>query len=135
MSLIKHFFAAESPPAQFYRGRGISIAFLDTGISPVEDFILPRNRIIAFRDLVNGKKEPYDDNGHGTHVTGTKPIQEAKTIIRKAPLYSDALTGAQFFEPCIFATQAYESIKDHSDSQAIGMVFYYFLWFSPLYIR
>ena len=49
--------------------KGLSIAFLDTGISPVADFVLPENRIIAFRDLVNGKKEPYDDNGHGTHVT------------------------------------------------------------------
>lgn len=51
-----------------YAGRGISIAILDTGISPTEDFILPENRIVAFRDLVNGKKRPYDDNGHGTHV-------------------------------------------------------------------
>lgn len=33
------------------------------------------------------------------------------------------------------APQAYESIKDHSDSQAIGMVFYCFLWFSTLKSR
>ena len=47
----------------------IAIAFLDTGISPVADFTQPENRIIAFLDLVNGKTKPYDDNGHGTHVT------------------------------------------------------------------
>ena len=47
----------------------LSIAFLDTGISPVADFTQPENRIIAFLDLVNGKTKPYDDNGHGTHVT------------------------------------------------------------------
>lgn len=47
----------------------IAIAFLDTGVSPVADFIQPENRIIAFLDLVNGKTKPYDDNGHGTHVT------------------------------------------------------------------
>lgn len=51
-------------------GRGIGIAILDTGISPVEDFTQPTNRIVAFRDFVNGKKEAYDDNGHGTHVAG-----------------------------------------------------------------
>lgn len=56
--------------AEDYRGRGISIAFLDTGISPLADFIQPQNRILAFLDLVNGKSTPYDDNGHGTHVTG-----------------------------------------------------------------
>lgn len=64
------FFAAETPLAEPCSGRGISIAILDTGISPVADFIEPKNRIAAFLDLVNGKTEPYDDNGHGTHLTG-----------------------------------------------------------------
>ena len=66
MFLKQRFFTAEktTPP--------ISIAFLDTGISPVADFICPNNRIIAFLDLVNNRTEPYDDNGHGTHVTGVK---------------------------------------------------------------
>lgn len=70
MSLMKHLFSAELSASA--GKRRLSIAFLDTGISPVEDFILPENRIVAFRDLINGKREPYDDNGHGTHVTGTE---------------------------------------------------------------
>lgn len=53
-------------------GRGVCIAILDTGVAPVEDFITPRNRIVAFKDMVNGKKEAYDDNGHGTHVGGLR---------------------------------------------------------------
>ncbi|HBT50053.1 MAG: Subtilisin-like serine protease [Caldanaerobacter subterraneus] len=53
-----------------YTGKGITIAFLDTGIYPHPDFTKPKNRIIAFYDVVNGKKQPYDDNGHGTHVAG-----------------------------------------------------------------
>lgn len=52
-----------------YEGAGIGIAVLDTGISLVDDFLQPRQRIAAFRDFVNGKTTPYDDNGHGTHVT------------------------------------------------------------------
>ncbi|MGN0136513.1 hypothetical protein [Anaerotignum sp.] len=66
MSLMKHLFSAELSASG--GKRRLSIAFLDTGVSPVEDFILPENRIIAFRDLIHGKREPYDDNGHGTHV-------------------------------------------------------------------
>lgn len=31
---------------------------------------MPRSRIAAFRDIVNGRAEPYDDNGHGTFVAG-----------------------------------------------------------------
>lgn len=50
-------------------GKGIGIAFLDTGVSPVEDFTKPQNRIVAFRDFIHHKTVPYDDNGHGTHVT------------------------------------------------------------------
>jgi len=50
-------------------GKGVGIAFLDTGVSPVRDFVEPSNRIVAFKDMVNGREEPYDDNGHGTHVT------------------------------------------------------------------
>ena len=65
MSLMKRIFSTESAD------RRLSIAFLDTGISPVEDFILPENRIVAFRDFINGRTEPYDDNGHGTHVTAS----------------------------------------------------------------
>lgn len=49
-------------------GRGVTIAILDTGISNVSDLTQPRNRILAFKDIVNGKTSPYDDNGHGTHV-------------------------------------------------------------------
>ncbi|WP_458407155.1 hypothetical protein [Anaerotignum sp.] len=70
MLLKQRLFAAE----KFFRpNKGpVAIAFLDTGISPVADFTQPHNRIIAFFDLVNGKTKPYDDNGHGTHVTGLK---------------------------------------------------------------
>ena len=68
MSLLQRLFAAEKNE----KTKGLSIAFLDTGISPVDDFTLPENRIVAFRDLVNGKTEPYDDNGHGTHVAYAK---------------------------------------------------------------
>lgn len=51
-------------------GEGITIAILDTGIAPINDFTLPRNRIIAFKDFINNAPKPYDDNGHGTHVSG-----------------------------------------------------------------
>lgn len=50
-------------------GQGIGVAVLDTGICPEHpDF--SGNRIIGFRDFINGKENAYDDNGHGTHVFG-----------------------------------------------------------------
>ena len=51
-------------------GEGIGVAIVDTGICLHKDFTEGGNRVIAFKDFVNGKTEPYDDNGHGTHVAG-----------------------------------------------------------------
>lgn len=48
-------------------GRNITIAVLDTGVAKHPDF---EDRILGFRDFTNGKREPYDDSGHGTHVCG-----------------------------------------------------------------
>ena len=45
----------------------INVAVLDTGIFRHRDF---DNRIVAFKDFVNGKNIVYDDSGHGTHVSG-----------------------------------------------------------------
>ena len=53
-----------------YTGKNINICLLDTGISNLKDFIYPKNRIIFFKDFINNKEQPYDDNGHGTHVAG-----------------------------------------------------------------
>lgn len=53
-----------------YFGQGQTICFIDTGIHPHLDFILPKNRIVKFVDFVNNQIQPYDDNGHGTFVSG-----------------------------------------------------------------
>lgn len=47
-----------------------SCVVIDTGIYPHIDFVLGRNRIIKFVDLINNRELPYDDNGHGTFVSG-----------------------------------------------------------------
>ncbi|AKG34175.1 S8 family peptidase [Paenibacillus durus] len=51
-------------------GKGVNIAVLDTGVFPHPDLTRPANRIIAFKDFINRRQRPYDDNGHGTHVAG-----------------------------------------------------------------
>lgn len=45
----------------------VTVAALDTGISPHPDFA---GRIVGFFDFVNGREGLYDDSGHGTHVAG-----------------------------------------------------------------
>lgn len=51
-------------------GKGVTIAFIDTGIANHNDFCMGEKRIKFFKDFVNDKKGCYDDNGHGTFVAG-----------------------------------------------------------------
>src|SRR5207249_5108492 len=62
-----------------YTGAGIGIAVIDSGISSWHDdltnktarlFPYGNQRVAKFVDFVNGRTLPYDDNGHGTHVSG-----------------------------------------------------------------
>ena len=64
-----------------YRGAGIGIAVIDSGVAAWHDdlsylgsssLVKTKNgqRVAAFVDFVNGRTTPYDDNGHGTHVAG-----------------------------------------------------------------
>ena len=50
-----------------YTGKNVGVAVLDTGIFPHRDF---GDRITAFADFVQKRHMPYDDNGHGTHISG-----------------------------------------------------------------
>lgn len=50
-----------------FTGKGIGVAVLDTGIFSHADF---GSRIHGFYDFLFYRRQPYDDNGHGTHVAG-----------------------------------------------------------------
>src|SRR5215471_4466602 len=62
-------------------GAGVGVAVIDSGIATFhDDFTDKKNvlswrpygnqRVTYFKDFVNGSPLPYDDNGHGTHVSG-----------------------------------------------------------------
>jgi serine protease AprX len=56
-------------------GSGITVAVVDTGLSPLPGLTQGlerkmRDRIVGWKDFVDGKHKPVDPNGHGTHVAG-----------------------------------------------------------------
>jgi serine protease AprX len=56
-----------------YDGTGIGVAVIDSGITGWHDDLTgvsTAQRVDAFVDFVNGRAQPYDDYGHGTHVAG-----------------------------------------------------------------
>ena len=53
--------------AAAYSNTDVVIAVLDTGIDAAHAD-LDGGKVIGWRDEINGRAEPYDDEGHGTHV-------------------------------------------------------------------
>jgi serine protease AprX len=62
-----------------YTGAGVGIAVIDTGVTSWHDDLTNKTsalypygnqRVTKFVDFVNGQTQPYDDNGHGSHVAG-----------------------------------------------------------------
>lgn len=45
----------------------VGVAVIDTGVFLHPDI---RRSVVGFYDCVNGRNIPYDNNGHGTHVSG-----------------------------------------------------------------
>ncbi len=54
---------------QTSRGKGVTVAVIDTGVSRVSD--LKQTKLVAGYDFVNDRRDASDDHGHGTHVAGT----------------------------------------------------------------
>ena len=73
---------ARAAQADFgYTGAGVGVAVIDSGTTSWHDDLTylgsssvvrveNGQRVAAFVDFVNGRTAPYDDNGHGTHVSG-----------------------------------------------------------------
>ncbi|MDD2482074.1 MAG: S8 family serine peptidase [Lutispora sp.] len=68
--------------SQLLNGRGVAIGFIDTGI---------RKKILAFKDFVQNRKEPYDDSDHGTAAIAVSsiPASGAGIVCAKAFDMSD----------------------------------------------
>ncbi|MFW6111269.1 MAG: S8 family serine peptidase, partial [Thermoproteota archaeon] len=65
-------------------GEGVQVAVVDTGV----DYTHPDldGNYLGGYDFVNGDDDPLDDNGHGTHVSGTIAAEDNKEgVIGVAP--------------------------------------------------
>jgi len=67
LNRVKQKIGYETVLLQGLTGKGIGVAVMDTGVSLHPDY---GKRVIGFADMVNRRREPYDDCGHGSHVCG-----------------------------------------------------------------
>src|SRR5579862_4405025 len=82
-----------------YTGAGIGVAIIDSGITSWHDdltnntstqYPYGNQRVAAFVDFVNGGTQPYDDDGHGTHVAGIIAGNGYDSLGQKAGVAPDA---------------------------------------------
>lgn len=62
-----------SRPNQPLRGDGVTVAIIDSGLNPQEDFytIMGRSRVLTSAAFQQGyDRSPFDSYGHGNHVAG-----------------------------------------------------------------
>lgn len=106
----------------------LTICFIDTGINPHIDFVIPYNRIIRFVDMVEGKKQPYDDNGHGTFIAGIcagNGIMSGKRICGIAAKFNLVVIKAidkKGKSTAIKILDAMKWIEENHDKYNIGIV-------------
>ncbi len=70
---------------------------LDTGIDAAHAD-LNQGQVIAWKDYVNGRTTPYDDNGHGTHVAGIAAGQGDASSTYKGVAFGSALVGVKVLD-------------------------------------
>jgi len=67
MDRVRRMTGCDHKDVKPYTGKGVYAAVLDSGVAAHPDL---RGRIAVFKDFVSNKSTAYDDNGHGTHVSG-----------------------------------------------------------------
>ncbi|MCM2282367.1 MAG: S8 family serine peptidase [Bdellovibrionaceae bacterium] len=77
-------------------GEGVTVGVLDTGIDAAHPDLA--GKLKGFRDFFGKKTTPYDDHGHGTHVSGTIAGGETSNteigVAPKASLFSGKIFNA-----------------------------------------
>ena len=82
-----------------YSAADMVAAVIDTGIDAGHGD-LNEGKVIAFRDFVNNISSPYDDHGHGTHVSATLAGEgDARTDLRyRGVAPGGALVGVKILD-------------------------------------
>jgi len=88
-------------------GSGVGICVIDTGIDPNHEFLA--GRVVGWKDWVNARPDPYDDHGHGTHVSGIAAGRP--TSAANAP-YGGVATGAVLVGAKVLAANGFGADAD-----------------------
>ncbi|MEQ8196441.1 MAG: S8 family serine peptidase [Clostridiaceae bacterium] len=134
MSINKANKIVSSAKQLVFTGKGISIGVIDSGVYPHDDLSFPSNRIKGFYDFINSFNYPYDDNGHGTMISGIISgsghcsKNAFKGISPDASLYcykAFDLTGKAYVSTILTSIDLILNTKDKTNISILCMPFEY----------
>ncbi|MCS7249942.1 MAG: S8 family serine peptidase [candidate division WOR-3 bacterium] len=77
-----------------YSSNDIVITILDTGID-IGHYDLDGGKVIGWKDFINNRPTPYDDNGHGTHCASIAAGEGQANAAYRGVAYGAALVGVK----------------------------------------
>ncbi len=104
-------------------GKGITVAFIDSGIYPYGEAARIRRKIIGFKDFINNNQHPYDDNGHGTACLGIVSSLAFNSNIIMAKAFNNSASG--YFSDILGSMQWILDIKDKYNIKIAVLPFAY----------
>lgn len=116
MPYVSRPFGSEELQIQGIDGRGVTLAVIDSGLYPHQDF---QDRIKAFKNFTwSGGPNPHDEYGHGTDVASVA-AGDGELIDGVAPKAS--LVGARIVTPSD-AIKAIDWVIEHKEEYGIGVL-------------
>lgn len=77
-----------------YSKNDIVLTILDTGID-IGHYDLDGGKVIGWKDFINGRTTPYDDNGHGTHCASIAAGEGGANATYRGVAHGAALVGVK----------------------------------------
>jgi serine protease AprX len=97
-------------------GDGVGICVIDTGIDPNHEQLT--GRIVAWKDWINpATTTPYDDHGHGTHVSGIAAGDGTGAVEATAAAYGGVARGAS-----LIGAKVLSSSGSGSDANVVAAI-------------
>lgn len=113
-------------------GLNVGIGIVDSGVYPHTDLINPHNKIRFFLDLINDCHYPYDDNGHGTFISGIiagsglSSKHKYKGIAENSNLYCIKAfnkVGKAFISTLLYSIETLLNMSDENNIRVICLPF------------
>lgn len=114
--------------AQNLTGRGVTVCVVDTGVD-LSHPELSHVRLVGWRDFVNDRRDPYDDEGHGTAMAGiilargrlTGVAPGAQLIAVKAISATGSGTDARVASAVAFCTDPNQDGNDEDSAHVVSL--------------